>query len=471
MSMHPSARIPRINVTSLIDESKTGVFQVTVLILCGLSVIIDGSDFQMIGFVAPSILKEWGGDKASLGPVFAAGILGLVLGSFVFGVLADKIGRRPVLIFSTAFVALCMIATVFTTSMNALMVVRFVTGIGLGSIMPNAMALAAEFSPTQKRLTLTTVVSTCFALGAVLSGFLCAAMIPHWGWRSVFYAGSLAPAVTAVLMFVLLPESIQYLVLRGKTPAAARLLTKITGASTSTTQSDFVLNESATKPASVAELFRNGRATTTILLWMVNFLNLLNLMFLSSWIPTIVVGDGFPTSTGVLAGTTLQVGGVIGALLMGQLIESVGFRRVLIPCFVIAAVALVFVGRPGLSIALLFSVVTLSGFCVVGSQQTLNGMAASYYPTALRSTGAGCALGAGRLGSIIGPLIGGVLIGMKLPMSTIFIIVALPAIACAAMIWALNQDGWRISCASRRANNLELEERADQVRATKGAAI
>jgi AAHS family 4-hydroxybenzoate transporter-like MFS transporter len=463
-----------VDVSTLIERNQIGSFQIMVFVLCGLSVIIDGFDFQIIGFVAPSIVKEWGGDSASLGPVFAAGVLGLVLGSFIFGSIADKIGRRPVLIFSTFFFSLCMVSTVFANSISQLVIIRFVTGIGLGSIMPNAMALVAEFSPRHKRLTLTIAISTCFTAGAVLGGLTSAAMIPLWGWRSVFYAGSIAPAMIAVLMLMFLPESIQFLVVTGNRMLAVKWLTRIVGPGDWGAETDLVVSESSSKRASVVQLFKEGRALTTTLLWMVSFLNLLNLLFLSSWLPSIVVGDGLSISMAVLAGTALQVGGVVGAILMGQLIEWFGFRKILIPCFLIASVALVLVGRPALSLLFLFTVVTISGFCIIGGQSALNGLAASYYPTALRSTGAGWALGAGRLGSVLGPIIGGVLIGMQLPSSTIFIIAAFPPILSAVMIWALNQDGWKFASVTRTydgpAGGIGAEPALPRLRAA-GAAL
>ena len=185
----------------------------------------------------------------------------------------------------------------------------------------------------------------------------------------------------------------------------------------------------------------------TILLWVVNFMNLINLYFLSNWLPTIARDAGLSTSTAVLAGTALQVGGTIGTLVMGQFIDRSGFRRVLIPCFLVAGVSIFLIGRPEISLAFLFVTIFVTGFCIVGGQPAVNALAASYYPTTLRATGIGWSLGIGRIGSILGPVLGGELIRLKWPNSTIFIAVAIPALVSAVMVWSMDRERRPISAA------------------------
>jgi AAHS family 4-hydroxybenzoate transporter-like MFS transporter len=393
-----------------------------VLLLVGLAVLMDGFDVQAMGFVAPAIIHAWRIGTATLGPVFGAGLLGMLVGSLSLSVLADRVGRRPVLIGATLFFSLCMLATTRVTSIGELEAIRFVTGLGLGAIMPNAMALADEYSPAGRRVTLMMLVSCGFTGGAVIGGLLSAALIPAFGWQSVFYVGGAFPLIVAALMMRGVPES-----------------------------KEFIANRTAAPPRAgtpVTQLFREGRTRTTLLLWAVNFLNLINLYFLANWLPTIATSAGMTTQRAVLLGTTLQVGGVVGTVAMGPVIDRAGFRRVLVPAFLAAGAAIALIGRPGIPVALLFAVVGVAGVCIIGGQPAVNALAASYYPTALRSTGVGWSLGIGRVGSIIGPTLGGELIRRAWPNSSIFAAVAVPAVASALLVY-LTQDDAAVALTAR----------------------
>jgi MFS transporter, AAHS family, 4-hydroxybenzoate transporter len=427
-----------IDIPAVIDANRVGAFQIRILVLLGLTVVIDGFDVQAMGFVAPAIIDAWGIDKTSLGPVFGAGLLGMLLGSLLFSVLADKIGRRPVLIWATFAFALCMLATPFVTTIDQLRWMRLLTGLGLGAIMPNTMALAGELSPKHNRVTIMMLVSCGFTVGAVLGGLISAFLIPAWGWQSVFIVGGVVPLVLAGVMFFQVPESMLFSVLRGKRlDRVAACLRRIDPSLAVTASTRFIVPETRQSAMPVVELFRAGRARTTALLWMINFMNLLNLYFLANWLPTIAKSAGASTSAAVLVGTTLQVGGVVGTLLMGPIIDRIGFFKVLVPTFLVAAIAISTIGQPGLSFAMLLVAVGITGLCIVGGQPAVNAMAATYYPTVLRSTGVGWSLGIGRVGSILGPVIGGELIRLNWSNTDLFIAVAVPAAASAMILIVL----------------------------------
>ncbi len=388
--------------------------QLRLLVVVGLAVLMDGFDVQAMGFVAPAIIQAWGVSKASLGPVFGAGLFGMLMGSLALSVLADRVGRRPVMLGATLFFACGMLATTRVTTIGELEAVRVATGLGLGAIMPNAMALAGEHSAAENRVTMMMLVSCGFTGGAVIGGLVSAALIPAFGWQAVFYVGGAFPLVLVALMFAGLPESKEFIAQRAAPVSRAS--------------------------APVAQLFRDGRTRTTLLLWAVNFLNLINLYFLANWLPTIATSAGMSTSSAVLVGTMLQVGGVIGTVMMGPVIDRVGFRRVLIPAFSVAAVAIALIGRPGIPVAVLFAVVTVAGLCIIGGQPAVNAFAASYYPTTLRSTGIGWSLGIGRIGSILGPTLGGELIRRQWSNSSIFATVAVPAAVSALLVYLIRND-------------------------------
>jgi AAHS family 4-hydroxybenzoate transporter-like MFS transporter len=319
-----------------------------------------------------------------------------------------------VLIGATLFFALGMLATTHVTTIGELEAIRFVTGLGLGAIMPNAMAIAGEYSPAEKRVTLMMLVSCGFTGGAVIGGLVSAALIPAFGWQSVFYVGGAFPIVVAAMMVQGLPESSEFVAARAASRSIAR--------------------------TPMIELFREGRSRTTALLWAVNFLNLINLYFLANWLPTIATSAGMSPSRAVLLGTTLQLGGVFGTVMMGPIIDRAGFRRLLIPTFVVAAAAIAVIGQSGVPIAVLFAVVAVTGTCIIGGQPAVNALAASYYPTALRSTGVGWSLGIGRIGSIIGPVLGGELIRRQWSNGAIFAAVAVPAAVSALLVYLIRDD-------------------------------
>lgn len=432
---------PPLNISEAIDKSRFGAFQIGLCILCGLCLIMDGFDVQAMGYVAPAILKEWHVPNAQFGPVFGAGLFGILVGSLLFSMLSDKIGRRPVLIGATLCFSVLTFLTAHAATVDQMLLVRFFAGTSLGAIMPNAVALVGEYSPRRLRVTIMMFVGNGFTAGAAFGGFIAAWLIPRYGWQSVFYAGSAAPLAIAVLMIFALPESLQFLVLHGKRlEQAVRWLKRIDPAASSDSSRYFV-EETQRKGVPWIHLFHEGRGVGTVLLWIVNFMNLLNLYFLASWLPTVANQAGYGIRTSVLVGTMEQVAGMIGGFCLGWFVQRLGFVRVLTACFAFGCINIALIGQPGLSLAMLFVVVFLAGFGVVGGQTAVNALSATYYPTDLRATGIGAGLGIGRIGAIVGPVVGGVLMSQHLPSQKLFLVAAVPAavsaIAMVAMHWVL----------------------------------
>src|SRR5476649_844208 len=289
-----------VDVSALIDSVPVSAFQRWVMVLVGCVVVVDGFDVQAMGFVAPSIIKAWSINKAALGPVFGAGLFGMLFGSLALSVLADRIGRRPVLIGATLFFSVCMLVTAWVQSLPQLLMIRFITGIGLSGIMANAVALVDEYSPARRRVSLMMWVSCGFTGGAVLGGIMSAVLIPWGGWQAVFIFGGLAPLVMTGLMCLYLPESLQFLVLRQRRLHQVRhWLNKIAPQAAIDDSVVFSVQERKSQGAPVTELFREGRASRTLLLWAINFANLLNLFFLANWLPTLATMAGRQLSVAV----------------------------------------------------------------------------------------------------------------------------------------------------------------------------
>src|SRR6202453_2984238 len=440
--MQPTVRTPaQVNVSAVIGNSSFGGFQLGLCILCGLCLIMDGFDVQAMGYVAPVILREWHVPNNQFGPVFGAGLFGILVGSLLFSMLADKIGRRPVLIGVTLCFSVLTFLTARAANVQQMLVIRFIAGMALGGIMPNAVALVGEYSPRKLRVTIMMIVGNGFTAGAAFGGFIAAWLIPRFGWRSVFYFGSAAPLVFAVIMMFALPESLQFLVLHGKRlEQAARWLKRI-DPSASGDAGQYFVEETKRKGVPWVHLFYEGRGLGTILLWIINFMNLLNLYFLASWLPTVANQAGYGIGTSVLVGTMEQLAGMIGGFTLGFLVQRFGFGGVLTTCFALACVNIALIGQPGLSLGALFVVVFFAGYGVAGGQTAINALSATYYPTDLRATGIGAGLGVGRIGAIIGPVVGGVLMSQHLPSQKLFLVAAVPALISAlvmvGMHWVL----------------------------------
>jgi len=429
----------RVNVSEVIDNSPFGAFRWGLCILCGLCLIMDGFDVQAIGYVAPALKQEWHIPDPVLGRVLTAALVGILVGSLLLSMLADRVGRRPVLVGSCLFFAITTVLTARANSVSELLLIRFIAGCGLGAIMPNAMALVSEYTPRRSRVTAMMIVSNGFTAGAAIGGFIAAWLIPAFGWRSVFYFGGTLPLVIGAIMFLLLPESLQFLVLKRKgLDKVARWLRRIDPSVPPAAAAEYFIHEEKKPGFLFWNLFREGRAAGTVLIWITYFLNLLNLYFLAGWLPTVAREAGFSTSTSVLVGTTEQVGGAIGALFLGWFVYRFGFVAVLTTSFIVASANIALIGKPGLSLTLLFVVVFIAGFGVVGGQAGVNALTGTYYPTPLRSTGLGAGLGVGRLGSILGPLVAGVLLGRHWTSQQLFIAAAIPALISAFVMIAMH---------------------------------
>lgn len=429
-----------VDVTARVDAAPLSRFQLAVFVLLGAVLVVDGFDVQAMGYVAPAIIREWGIENAAMGPVFGAGLTGLFLGSFLFAVAADRFGRRPALLVATAVLGAFSLAAAAAPSLPALAAARFLSGVGLGGIMPNATALVGEYSPRRHRIAAMMIVTNGFLVGAMLGGLLAAWLVPAHGWRAVLVVGGLVPLALLAPMLRWLPESLQLLAQRGEGAGrVARWLGRIDPDTPAGPDVRYAVGEPAPRGLPLVHLFRDGRAPATALLWVANFTNVLDAYFVASWLPTVLQDAGHSASTAVLVGTAVQAGGAVGTLALGLVVQRLGFVPVLVACFGTAAAGLALVARPGLPLGPLVAVAALVGVGIFAGQPGLNALAATTYPTDRRSTGIGAALGIGRIGAILGPLLAAALMSRGWADEAIFRLAAVPALVSAAAVLALSR--------------------------------
>ncbi|WP_247410546.1 MFS transporter [Bradyrhizobium sp. 150] len=433
--IHPAAQTPlsaNVDVSAYIDRQPVGAFQIRLLLICAAVLFVDGFDTQAIGYVAPAVAQEWKLPRGALGPVFSAGLFGLMIGALIFGTIADRVGRKRIIVLSTFAFGIGTLLTVMVHDAGWMMALRFLTGLGLGGAMPNAVALTSEFSPHRRRATMVMTMFAGFSIGAALGGLLAAALIPTFGWRSVFVVGGVGPLLLVPILYRTLPESVRFLALVGdRDREVADLLGRIAPSVQISEKTQFIVLEPRLSGLPIAHLFTENRGATTLLLWTVFFTSLLDLYLLSNWLPTVLNDLGVSFSVAAAIGAMLQVGGVIGTFTLGQFIDRFSFRALALVYFC-AAFAVAMIGLTGHSTSLVTIAIFAAGFCIVGGQIGSNALTATFYPTAIRSTGVGWALGVGRVGSIVGPLIGGFMLANQMTAQSLFAIAAVPPLVAAA---------------------------------------
>ena len=420
-----------LDIRRFIDERPVSRYQLLVAVMCGLIVFVDGFDAQAMGFVAPALTAAMKISRGVLGSVISSGLVGMMLGALVSGPLADRIGRKPVLIACSLIFGLGSLLTATAQSVESLMVWRAITGLGMGGAMPNAIALTSEYMPQRRRAGAVTMMICGFSLGAAVGGLVAASIIPRFGWASVFIVGGIIPIAIALASVVLLPESIRFLLVRGGAESRARAcLARIApGEAVAGPLSPGPEEPNTSGAFVVTELFTNGRAMATVLIWVIYFMNLLNLYFLNSWLPTIISDAGIPVATAIRLTSLFQIGGIAGAIVLGRVLDRTFSFWILAGCYAWAAAFVYAIGHSGASVALLAVTIACAGVGIIGGQNASHALSSEFYPTRVRSTGVGWALGIGRIGSIVGPVVGGLLLAQNTPMRDVFWAAVIPAIA------------------------------------------
>jgi MFS transporter, AAHS family, 4-hydroxybenzoate transporter len=380
--------------------------------LCAATMFTEGYDAQFMGSVVPAIAADWGVARGSLWPTLSAGLVGLMLGAFFIAPLADNFGRRRLIIYSVAAFGVLTIASVIATNITEMVIFRLLTGLGLGGAMANTTALTAEFSPPHRRAFYVAIMFCSFSLGASFGGFVSAGLMEDYGWRSIFL-------VCGIMAVALLPALILYL-------------------------PESLIKEDARLTIPFAKLFEDGRARFTILIWIIFFANLMELYILTSWLPTTLNNKGVDLVWANIAVGVVQLGGVAAAFLLAWLVDRYGPRVVLPLAFLTASGSVATLGLSGSSVVLIILAAIGVGAGTVGAQNCNNGIAAKFYPTEIRATGIGWALAVGRIGSIIGPAVGGLLLATG--PEAIFVFAMVPPLVAAAAYLAMGNPPELSSC-------------------------
>jgi MFS transporter, AAHS family, 4-hydroxybenzoate transporter len=425
-----------IDVGKLIDDSRLNKVSVSVIFLCGLIMLMDGYDFQILSLAAPQIRAEWGLNKTDFSAAFSATFLGYLFGATICGMLSDRIGRKRTLLFGSCVFTVGTLLAFFSHSLLSLALIRVFTGFGIGGAVPCAITLTSEYSPSKGRGKYVSIMYSGFLVGIVLAGFIAGYMLKHFNWRPLFVIGFFAPIGTIALLWFKLPESARWLSVRSKNAIERNMLINTIRRMQPDIQIDaetkFVSAAAAKKKVSLKELFSGRLAWITPAVWAYYAISSISLFFIGSWQPQLLVEKGFNASQ---AGYITGAGNIlitIGCLLSGFYFDKAGFRWGSI-LHVIAAALIFFTGGP--EGAGFVAMLIASGFFINSAHMDVTILAPIVYPPACRNQGAGAAIAFGRIGAMTGPYIGGVLLDTKLPMSSLLAVVSIPLLLAAILCY------------------------------------
>lgn len=428
-----------VNVHAVIDDARFGRFHGLVMGLCALLLIFDGYDLFIYGVVLPVIMKEWGLTPLQAGALGSYALFGMMFGALVFGSLADRIGRKKGIAICFALFSIATVVNGFAGNPTEFGICRFIAGLGCGGLMPNAVALMNEYAPKRMRSTLVALMFSGYSLGGMLSAGVGIFMLPRFGWTSMFFAATL-PLLLLPLILWKLPESIGFLIRRGRTAQARALLNRLSPQSQIDAQDTLTLHDTKGSAASVLALFREGKGVRTLAIWVAFFCCLLMVYALSSWLPKLMASAGYSLGSSLSFLVALNLGGMAGAILGGWLGDRLNLVNVMIGFFLVAALSISLLGINS-PMSVLYGLIFIAGATTIGTQILLYAGTAQLYGLSIRSTGLGWASGIGRNGAIVGPLLGGALMGIELPLQLNFMAFAIPgALAALAMtVFAFNE--------------------------------
>ncbi|MBK5413287.1 MFS transporter [Pseudomonas sp. TH31] len=420
-----------INVDQLINARPMSRLQWRIVVLCFLVIALDGFDAAIMGFIAPELAREWAVSKLDLGPVMSAALIGVAIGALIAGPLADRLGRKPVLICAVAFFGALTLASAFAPNLEWMEVLRLLAGLGLGAAMPNAGTLVSEYTPLHRRSMLITLVLSGFTFGAAAGGFTSAYVIPLFGWQSVMLIGGLLPLLALPLLIAGLPESLRWLVTRRPVQSqqgSARIMQRL-APELANDQTRFTIDEVERPRASpVGRILSKGFFTGTLLLWLTYFMGLFLVYLLGSWLPTLIKDNGLSVSDAALITALFQFGGTFGSLFLGWFIDRRNPHHTLALTYLLGGLAIFLIGTANHGFALFAVLAAAAGFCMNGGNACMYALSANFYPTPARATGVSWMRGIGGLGSIASGFAGAHMLGAGWSFDTVFAALAVPAL-------------------------------------------
>ena len=422
-----------VDIGSVVDKAKFTSFHFNAVAWCLLIILFDGYDLAINGVVLPLLMQEWGLSAVQAGMLASTALAGMMFGAIFFGSLADKIGRKKVIMICIVLFSGLTFAGGFASNPTEFAILRFFAGLGIGGVMPNLVALTSEYAPQKMRSTLVTTMFSGYAVGGVMAALLGSWFTPNFGWQIMFFIAGI-PLFLLPLIWKFLPESLAFIVKENKQEEARRITCRLAPDLSVNEKMIFTLPKvDIPEAANVASLFRRGRTTNTLLFWLAFFTCLLTMYALSSWLPKLMMAAGYSMDNSLMFMMVMNIGAVVGIIGGGILADRFHLRPVLMCLGMLGGIVMSLMGFQSNQF-LLYILVFLAGAASIGSQMLLYSYVAQYYPLAIRSTGIGWSSAIGRMGAIVGPILIGSLLGMSLPAYINFIVVGIPVLITAIAV-------------------------------------
>jgi AAHS family benzoate transporter-like MFS transporter len=426
------------NAEEIIEKAKFNKFHGMLLFWAAVIMVFDGYDLTVYGAVVPIIMDEWNISAVETGMIGSYALVGMMLGALIFGTIADRFGRKKVILICTFIFSLFMLFAGLAPSPELFGLCRFITGLGLGGVMPNVIALVSDYSPKGTRSRMIATIMAGFSIGGVIAATLSMVIIPYFGWQSVFFFGAM-PLLLLPFLARSLPDTVGSHMKKKEYKQVKELLVKVNPLYSPKKREKFVMNGTEMSSSPVKSLFTERRASSTVMFWIAYFMSLLMIYGLNTWLPKLMNEAGFPLGSSLSFLLALNVGATVGAIMMGWLADLWGVKKALIMFYIVAAITIMSLGITS-NMLLLYVLVAIAGATTIGSQNLANSYVSQYYPSSIRSTGLGWALGIGRIGGIVGPLLGGFLLASTLSLQLNFIVFALPGVIAALAVFLIDRQ-------------------------------
>lgn len=433
-----------VNINTVIDNATIKPFHKQVLLLCLLIIIFDGYDLVIYGVALPLLMEEWSLTSVQAGMLASSALVGMMFGAMIFGVLADRVGRKKTIMICTALFSGFTFLGAMAPSPTEFAILRFLAGLGIGGVMPNLVALTSEYAPKKSRSTMVSIMFSGYAVGGLLSALLGSVLIKSYGWQIMFYLAGI-PLLGFPIVWKYLPESLTFLVKDGKKAEARKILQKLAPHMSIDDKTTLVLNETSQistgtkEDSSFKMLFTEGRAFGTLMFWVAFFMCLLMTYTLSSWLPKLMMSAGYSLGASILFLFALNVGAMIGAICGGILADKFHLKPVIVTMCALAAISIsaLAINSPPI---ILYFLVAVAGATTIGTSILLYSYLAQFYPLKIRTTGIGSASAVSRVGAIVGPIITGMLLAMNLPHAYNFLAIGIPAMIATVAMLALKRS-------------------------------
>lgn len=432
-----------MQLRKIIDTTAMSGYQIMVVFLCFVLNMNDGMDVLVVSYTGPEIIEEWGLTKSEMGWVFSMGLIGMTLGSFFLAPFGDKIGRRKLFIIALILNTVGMISVYFVTSYAQILVLRVLTGLGIGGILPTMATITSEFSNKATHDFNVGLIQGGWPLGAILTGFFAAWAVPEYGWRFAYlFAGSIS-LLMLIAIYFLMPESLDFLAQHSSADKKAKIVALLKRMKKGELADNVVIESTgeristSSKRIHLSKVLSPNLKPSTIRLWTAIFFGFLTLYTLMSWVPGIARDSGMPFEMATYAGMMLNLGALIGVVVMSYFANRYGPKRTILAFLLTAFCIMLLYANVGLTYMIMFILIFFIGFFVQGGFNTLFPIATRVYPAQIRSTGVGLAMGIGRFGAILGPLLFGVLSDWQLSIETLFTIFSVPLVIAALMAYSI----------------------------------